>query len=437
MAIAHKVLGDMMARDPTPGMREVLALLYPNKEKRASASVSPTSSSTEEELANNINIDSSIKEVKGVVTEDVKTDNMSPRVTPTRGRGRGRGRGRKVGSSASVTVTNTAHVPTAEEEAVDDPSNEPDTTDSVNANPDSRTEVPKYEDCLEEDLPVPQVDKVHTCLICHGKNDQGGKVKEACNLNLGDKLTEVKYHYAVCYYAEGKFRDLIDAGPNNRGEVGDHAEDVGSQFKYRCPFEGCAKTGSGRGGSRSLMGYKAYVIHAAVVHHQLEVVMKQDARPGMDEVRAAIILARRQEGGVFEPMPPVQCEEVHQCQLCLGEGDGKKEGKSLSFNPEKILSLRYHYASCYYDTGIYFEKYPLAPENMDKDGKPIDHLGRDFKYICAEKKCSNRKRKMGYKEWCIHQASDHGGLIEIMSQSDNEEIRKVGKRLESFCQVNY
>ena len=164
--------------------------------------------------------------------------------------------------------------------------------------------------------------------------------------------------------------------------------------------------------------------------------MKQDTRPGMDEVRAAIILARRQEGGVFEFMPPVQWEEVHQCKLCHGEGEGKKEGKSLSFNPEKILSLRYHYASCYYDTGIYFEKYPLAPENMDKDGKPIDHLGRDFKYICAEKKC-NRKRKMGYKEWCIHQASDHGGLIEIMSQSDNEEIRKVGKRLESFCQVNY
>ena len=30
-AIAHKVLGDIMARDPTPGMRKVLALLYPKK----------------------------------------------------------------------------------------------------------------------------------------------------------------------------------------------------------------------------------------------------------------------------------------------------------------------------------------------------------------------------------------------------------------------
>ena len=35
MAIAHKVLGDIMARDPTPGMREMLALLYPNKEYQA------------------------------------------------------------------------------------------------------------------------------------------------------------------------------------------------------------------------------------------------------------------------------------------------------------------------------------------------------------------------------------------------------------------
>merc|ERR1719192_1426111 len=57
MAIAHKVLGDIMARDPTPGMREVLALLYPDREKIVSTSpadtvaVSSTSNSAREELA--------------------------------------------------------------------------------------------------------------------------------------------------------------------------------------------------------------------------------------------------------------------------------------------------------------------------------------------------------------------------------------------------
>ena len=362
-AIAHKVLGDMMARDPTPGMREVLALLYPNKEYRA------------------IPLPSDPGPVSCKMEDLPKHDNIIQKIV-------------------MVDVKNVLNTKVSKTSDVTDVASRPEDSDNSSL--------------------ILSVDKVHNCLIC------GGKSKEGRNLNLSDKLNEVKYHYSVCYYTEGGFHDLVDAGPLNQG---DKAEDVGSQFKYKCPFDSCSKSVSGRGGTKMLMGYKAYVIHVAVVHHQLEAAMSRDGRPGIGEVRAAIIQARREEGGLFETMPPVLFEEVHDCLLCKGD---KKDGKNLSFNPEKILTLRYHYASCYYERDIYLEKYPLEPDNKDTNGKPIDHLGRDFKYTCEEKKCNNRRRKMGYKEWCIHRASDHGGLIEIMSHDDNEAIRNVGKRLESY-----
>ena len=32
---------------------------------------------------------------------------------------------------------------------------------------------------------------------------------------------------------------------------------------------------------------------------------------------------------------------------------------------------------------------------------------------------------MGYKELCIHMASDHGGLEEVMSKDERHEIRNL------------
>ena len=34
------------------------------------------------------------------------------------------------------------------------------------------------------------------------------------------------------------------------------------------------------------------------------------------------------------------------------------------------------------------------------------------KYTCSDDKCTVKKR-MGYKEFCIHMASSHGGLEEV------------------------
>ena len=36
---------------------------------------------------------------------------------------------------------------------------------------------------------------------------------------------------------------------------------------------------------------------------------------------------------------------------------------------------------------------------------------------------------MGYKEFVIHTANDHGGLEEIMNEHEDEEFRKIITRL--------
>ena len=61
---------------------------------------------------------------------------------------------------------------------------------------------------------------------------------------------------------------------------------------------------------------------------------------------------------------------------------------------------------------------------MPEDGSPRDVLGREVKYQCDIKGCS-QKRRMGYKVFVIHMSNDQGGLEEIM---DSEKFKQfVGK----------
>ena len=267
----------------------------------------------------------------------------------------------------------------------------------------------------------PRVDKVHQCVLCKAR----GKRKEGRTLNLGEGLQDLKYHYAICFYAKHKFKDFVDSGPYNRDEKGFPLEDAGARFKYKCPFETCAKN-SGRS-ARKLMGFKEYSIHCAVVHHVLETVLEKDETAGVEEVRAALMMARMEKKVSLVPLPPVECEEVHVCLLCNGQN---RDSKTLNFSKPKISSLKYHYASCYFDTGVYYKKYPPGPENEDLEGKPCDVLGRSVKYHCQVRNCSTMsKRKMGYKEFCIHMSNDHGGLLEVMAEDKRPELREIGKRL--------
>ena len=134
---------------------------------------------------------------------------------------------------------------------------------------------------------------------------------------------------------------------------------------------------------------------------------------------------REEEGLPLDEVPEMIYEELHICHICDGQD---KEGKNLSFQPDKIYALRYHYAACMYDTGLYVNLYPPGNQNLTPEGKPRDILGREVKYSCQEKKC-HMKRKMGYKEFVIHSSNDHGGLEKVLLLHDNEKVRQMSTRL--------
>jgi len=270
--------------------------------------------------------------------------------------------------------------------------------------------------------PRPRINKIHTCVICKGS------IKEGKKLNLEENLQSAMYHYAGCFYELHKFKGIIDPGQDNQDEDGNPLEAFGSRFKYKCPFAICEKAAGKR--PQRLMGFKEYAIHVAVVHYQLETAMERAGIEGIEVVLEAVRAKRMKESDELEEVPEVQCEEVHCCLLC--KGATSKDAKNLSFKKEKINSMMYHYADCYYDTGIYLEKYPPGPENTDEEtGQPIDYLGSTMKYSCEIKGCK-QKRKMGYKSFCIHNAVDHGGLFEIMEVSDDEKINELGVRIQAI-----
>ena len=465
LCITHKVTGDIMSCDPKEGMKEVLSALYPEKVYSVAASrTSSASFEAENDSVNSSNISVTEHWTKTFNSRnkspEIRNENKSRRGTSGRGRGRGRKDSGKIVEhlvSSKEVPNNSAKFNSAMNHNFGDSHNESTTRGSSNVNDlytstsrvdEENVDDPDYDDGAEESvdvsmspvqsqivdnsdyeddigtLPAVRIDKVHNCIVCQGQ----GK-KEGRNMNLGAGLSEVKYHYAVCYYAEGTLFKYIDAGLYNNNGCGGPLEDIGSQFKYNCPFDSCGRQTSRRSGIRSMMGYKEYAIHCAVNHHILEKVMAKDEREGIDEVRAALVQARRKDNISYQKMPSeVQYEEVHTCLHCNGEN---KDGKNLSFKADKISSIRYHYASCYYDTGVYLDRFPPGPQNVNDEGQPRDILGTDIKYSCSQKGCSN-KRRMGYKEFCIHQASDHGEIIKIMMEDSNEKIRKVARRLESI-----
>ena len=405
--IAHRKTQQLMARDSRPGLKNILSQLYPvkkdiaeqNDSKGTKMTVNPRHLSHSE---------SSKKKLSTINFESTRTKN-----------------GNKSTLSADFSRR--------EEEEVDDPSN-PGLSCQDEVLTESKEGKPwDFVDDPDEDFVTPDLIKPHNCFICDGR---GRGSRDGRNFNLGTHLSEVKYHYAQCYYTERKLLSIIDTGPLNRNQDGSPIDEIGTQFKYRCPFPTCAHNNATRGGKKTF-GYKEYSLHLAKDHHLLEVVLANERRAGAAEVRAAIVQARRREGGLLERVPEVQFEEVHVCLVCNGEN---KEGKNLSFDPMKIKSLRYHYASCLYDTGVYLQNYSKSfqldkheehEKNIGEDGKPKDVIGTIYKYTCKEKKCT-LKRKIGFKEYCIHTANEHGIVIQVMLKSEREELRKVGLRLKEI-----
>ena len=126
------------------------------------------------------------------------------------------------------------------------------------------------------------------------------------------------------------------------------------------------------------VGFKELAIHAGVAHHLVEKVMVEEAEKtsAMNEVVAEVAKIRKEAGVVLNNLPLPSREEIHNCLLCVGKD---KDGLNLSLDPSKLWQVRYHYASCYFDSGVYMDlggSYLPGDQNSNEDGSARDVLGR-------------------------------------------------------------
>jgi len=264
----------------------------------------------------------------------------------------------------------------------------------------------------------PRIDKVHNCLLC--------EAKEGRNLSFGSGLMELRNHYSVCLYNRGQFTSVADPGEGNKDFEGKAVDEYGRKYKYKCQVPECPRSIP----KAKPVGFKEWAIHAGVAHHLVEKVMEEEAEktPAMNEVVAEVAKIRKEAGVVLDNLPLPFREEIHNCLLCVGKD---KDGLNLSLDPSKLWQVRYHYASCYFDSGVYMDlggSYLPGDQNSNEDGSARDVLGREVKYRCMENGCT-MKRQVGYKELCIHMASDHGGLEEVMAKDEREEIRELVEKI--------
>ena len=68
-------------------------------------------------------------------------------------------------------------------------------------------------------------------------------------------------------------------------------------------------------------------------------------------------------------------EDINNCLLCVGKN---KNGLNLSLDPSKLWAVRYHYASCYFNSGVYMDlggSYLPGDHNSNEDESARDVLG--------------------------------------------------------------
>ena len=97
--------------------------------------------------------------------------------------------------------------------------------------------------------------------------------------------------------------------------------------------------------------------------------------------------------------------------LCPKCPSSKQEKMKIDGN------ARFHLSLHYYDEGAYSHLGLLVPTDVDKNGRPKDEKGISIKYCCQYEGCT--KRKMGYKEMCVHLSIQHMELIKLIHNDTN------------------
>ena len=222
------------------------------------------------------------------------------------------------------------------------------------------------------------------------------EAKEGRNLSFGSGLTDLRSHYSVCLYDKGMFKYVADPGEGNRDFEGKAVNDNGKKFKYKCQVPECPRSIP----KAKAVGFKEWAIHAGVAHHMVEKALEEEAKknPALKEVLAEVTKVRKAAGVSLDDLPEPSREEIHNCILCQPSKDKeKKDGQEMSLDPSKLWAIRYHYACCFFDTGIYRSlggSYLPGEQNSNEDGTAKDVLGREVKYRCMEAGCT-LKRQVG------------------------------------------
>ena len=258
-----------------------------------------------------------------------------------------------------------------------------------------------------------------------------------CNVTEGKKMNTVKMllHYSGCLFERGYFFNIIDPGSDNLNEQGLVRDVFGKVFRYKCNEESCPKfmacqdkcrTVKCRTDCKNSMGFKEFCIHTATHHNVLELVLWQalPELPGLMVVVKAIQSSKRTDEIERKVLPPQFTRvELHTCLLCEGR---EKEGERLLLDSRDFRLVKYHYASCFFPTGVYLNLYPPGKVNMV--GPEVrDLLGREVTYACN--RCEKRNKRMGYKAFAIHMASEHGGLDMVMLLDKRKEVRRFARRI--------
>ena len=137
-------------------------------------------------------------------------------------------------------------------------------------------------------------------------------------------------------------------------------------------------------------------------------------------------------GGNLEPSKAVDPElEPIPCYICKQT----KDDKNRVLNLRNVNVLRSHVSICLYATGKLFKAIPPGKDNSTSDGKPLEEFGGNHgkKYYCEVEGCwlaarKGRNGQIGYKEYAIHMAAQHGAL-EMVLMEEGPEAEKLMERL--------
>ena len=91
---------------------------------------------------------------------------------------------------------------------------------------------------------------------------------------------------------------------------------------------------------------------------------------------------------------------------------------------EDSAGCRFHLSIHYYDQNKFSTKGILTPSDPGADGKAVDDKGKVVKYSCKYVGCT--QRMMGYKQMCVHLATQHQELRQLLRSDDNQDMKKLG-----------